>query len=836
MAQQIPGCSFVHDGLCFGFEKNSNSGDKWMVVRGTGCLGMASPNGSSKCQICQRQQSHVDGIMQATMSTHAEPPERMCRTASIDEIKMVPTLAEMKMRQMKCEIEDYKENKFSFGSSSLITVATCTLNQWALDFDGNMERSHKSCLMAKEAGASYRLGPELELSGYGCEDHFLEQDTFAHCWESLVELLERGASDDLVCDFGMPVMYRGVRYNCRVVCYNRKILFVRPKTALADNGNYRESRYFTAYRNTASNNNTNEELLLPNFVQARLKQRTCPFGLAYLQSNDNVSIGCESCEELWTPNATHIDLALRGVEIIGNGSGSHHELRKLDNRLELMVSATRKCGGVYLYSNQRGCDGGRLYYDGGAIIVCNGKVLAQAPQFSVSDVEVITATVDLDDVRSYRASFPSFGIQAAQANQQSEISNDSCVDCPTLQLQHEAFDGAVATKPNDEGLAISSPEEECCLGPACWMWDYLRRSGAAGYLLPLSGGADSSSVCAIVSAMCHLVVEAAPKDPQVAADVRRVCRQSDDWLPSSPQELATNVLHTVFMGTENSSEKTNSRAKRLGQAVGSYHLSVPIDLMVDAVIKVFSLATDRRPQFQVNGGSMAEDLALQNIQARLRMVTAYLFAQLVPWTRSRTGFLLVLGSANVDEGLRGYMTKYDCSSADLNPIGAISKGDLKRMLLWASERYSMPVLSEIAGAPPTAELRPQAKESTEDAEHSQVDEEDMGMSYEELGWFGRLRKISRCGPVSMYRKLLVTWSHLSPNQVAEKVKRFFFYYGINRHKMCTLTPSYHAEGYSPDDNRFDLRQFLYNSKWPRQFRAIDEMVQQQEAAIRDKKE
>ena len=42
------------------------------------------------------------------------------------------------------------------------------------------------------------------------------------------------------------------------------------------------------------------------------------------------------------------------------------------------------------------------------------------------------------------------------------------------------------------------------------------------------------------------------------------------------------------------------------------------------------------------------------------------------WNRSacRNGFLLVLGSANVDEGLRGYLTKYDCSSADINPIGA----------------------------------------------------------------------------------------------------------------------------------------------------------------------
>ncbi len=32
-------------------------------------------------------------------------------------------------------------------------------------------------------------------------------------------------------------------------------------------------------------------------------------------------------------------------------------------------------------------------------------------------------------------------------------------------------------------------------------------------------------------------------------------------------------------------------------------------------------------------------------------------------------FLSVL-AANVDEGLRGYLTKYDCSSADINPIGA----------------------------------------------------------------------------------------------------------------------------------------------------------------------
>ena len=54
---------------------------------------------------------------------------------------------------------------------------------------------------------------------------------------------------------------------------------------------------------------------------------------------------------------------------------------------------------------------------------------------------------------------------------------------------------------------LHTPEEEISLGPACWLWDYLRRSGAAGFLLPLSGGADSASVAAIVGSMCQLALQ-----------------------------------------------------------------------------------------------------------------------------------------------------------------------------------------------------------------------------------------------------------------------------------------------------------------------------------------
>ena len=75
-----------------------------------------------------------------------------------------------------------------------------------------------------------------------------------------------------------------------------------------------------------------------------------------------------------------------------------------------------------------------------------------------------------------------------------------------------------------------------------------------------------------------------------------------------------------------------------------------------------------------------------------------------------------------------------------------------------------------------------------------------------------------------FRKLCIVWGDTPPFEVAEKVKRFFYYYSVNRHKMCTITPAYHAEGYSPDDNRFDLRPFLYNVRWPRQFAIIDRLV------------
>ena len=78
--------------------------------------------------------------------------------------------------------------------------------------------------------------------------------------------------------------------------------------------------------------------------------------------------------------------------------------------------------------------------------------------------------------------------------------------------------------------------------------------------------------------------------------------------------------------------------------------------------------------------------------------------------------------------------------------------------------------------------------------------------------------ICTASPSSLYYLPLCRYS---PVKIAERVKQFFTFYSINRHKSTTLTPSYHAESYSPDDNRFDHRPFLYNVKWPWQFASLD---------------
>ncbi|KAK6030214.1 hypothetical protein OSTOST_03659 [Ostertagia ostertagi] len=689
-----------------------------------------------------------------------------------------------------------------------VRLSVCTVNNWALDFTGNCRRILKTCEDAYNQGARLRLGPELEIPGYGCADHHFEIDTELHSWEILKKIVDKSKDwPSLMIVTGMPVRHRMLLYNCLVALLNGKILLIRPKMALCDDDVYRESRWFVRWTKP-------------------LSTKTVPFGDGILYSADKVSIGFEICEELWSARSRHLELGLRGVDIICNGSGSMHILGRSNYRInQLILGSSYKTGGIYLFSNHRGCDGDRVYYDGSSSIAQNGKLYAQIHQFDIEDTVcnpsyimlfsrlhapfpenvllqcVATAVLDLNETVLYRNKnssnrYEKMHLQASLLPEFTTIPFDGKVtlDQPALRLSEQMTD--------IERLQLD-PVEELCHGPPAWLWHYLRRSKMGGFFLPLSGGQDSSSVAAMVRLMCNKVCGAVKH--------RRLTDGGDDpayylngeRVGEDPAELCHKIFFTCYMASEHSSAETRACADGLAKDINSNHSSMFIDTVVSAALSAFKLAKGFIPSFDSNDSR--EGLALQNLQARIRMVFSYLFAQLSLIKEGRPGSLLVLGSSNVDELLVGYLTKYDCSSADINPIGSVSKVDLRNFLRKVHDEHGMTSLKAVIDSVPTAELRPLVNGAI-----SQTDEDEIGLTYDELSVIGQMRRPRCLGPYATFLALCSIWyPKYSYEEIESKVKNFFWRYRVNRHKATVATPAYYANWYSPDDHRNDHRPFLY---------------------------
>ena len=391
-----------------------------------------------------------------------------------------------------------------------------------MDFEGNHKNIVDSIEEAIRQKAQLRSGPELEICGYGCNDHFYESDTVEHSWDMIADLIYRS---NIMLDVGLPISFKNCLYNCRLVLAHGKILGIRPKITLANDGNYRESRWFTPWKRGVV-----VDFPLPAEIKRITKQTTVPMGDIVLRTSDGITIGFETCEELFTPFASNIYHAVLGTDIILNGSASHHELLKLQKRVEL-ISGASKNGGIYMYSNLLGCDGERVYYDGCPLIMANENLLAQGSQFSLDKVQVVVANIDINATRSYQ------GSRIGRSNQAVDFMGKTPIDVD-FSFDNEDDSWDVFTQITQPiSVHYYKSEEEIRLGPACWLWDYLRRSNATGFFLPLSGGIDSCSVSLIVFSMCSLVHEAVKGgNESVLIDVQRICND-ENYIPLDPREL-----------------------------------------------------------------------------------------------------------------------------------------------------------------------------------------------------------------------------------------------------------------------------------------------------------
>lgn len=133
-------------------------------------------------------------------------------------------------------------------TSLKVRIASCTLNQSAIDFEGNYLRIVESIRRAHKLGCSYRTCQEMEITGHSCDDHFKEMDTIEHSWEVLEKLLrDPTLTKNMIVETTMAVLHRGSIYNCKLLLLNQKVILIRPKLVMADGDVFRETRYFTFF-------------------------------------------------------------------------------------------------------------------------------------------------------------------------------------------------------------------------------------------------------------------------------------------------------------------------------------------------------------------------------------------------------------------------------------------------------------------------------------------------------------------------------------------------------------------------------------------------------------
>jgi len=627
----------------------------------------------------------------------------------------------------------------------LIRVAACTLNQTPLAWDDNRRHIASAIDRARQAGASLLCLPELCITGYGCEDAFLASATHETALEVLLEMLPQ--THGMAVSVGLPIRYNKANYNACCLVVDGEIRGFVAKRALAGDGIHYEPRWFKPWP-------------LGRRTTLTVAGVEYPLGDVHFDIG-GVKIGFEICEDAWVAKRPGLELALEAVDIILNPSASHFAFGKYAVRDRLVLEGSRAFGVSYVYANLLGNEAGRAIYDGDALIATQGQIVARATRFGFSDLELVTAVVDIDNTRSRHSGLSGFNPDLSSENARVRVP----FVLPAVEPDTE-HGGACAW---EQGPHVK--EEEFTRATALALFDYLRKSRSQGFVVSLSGGADSSAVACLVRLMVALGVA----ELTLAGFVARLSHVRGLETASSEGDLVRALLTTVYQSTRNSGETTRTAARELSAALGATHYELDVDTLVQGYSELCERAIGRALDWA------RDDLVLQNIQARVRAPSVWMLANL-------KGALL-LSTSNRSEAAVGYATMDGDTSGGLSPIAGIDKAYLRRWLVWL-ERLGplgvgpIPALSAVNAQAPTAELRPTAA--------GQTDEADL-MPYELLDAIERAAIRDKLMPVDVYRMMRSQFAHYTPDQLVVWVERFFRLWCRNQWKRERYAPSFHVD-------------------------------------------
>jgi len=633
-----------------------------------------------------------------------------------------------------------------FQTMKLIKVGAAVLNQTPLDWKGNRRRIAAAIEQARKEGVSLLCLPELCLSGYGCEDAFHSTNTARMAWQSLLQVLP--ATRGMAVSFGLPVLHQNALFNCACLAANGVIAGFVAKRFLAGDGIHYEPRWFKPW---------------PPGVRsvAVIGGRDYPIGDLSFTCGD-VRVGFEICEDAWVANRPGAALALKGVDFILNPSASHFAFGKLEVRKRFVLEGSRAFGATYVYANLLGNEAGRAIYDGGALIAVGGKLAAAGPRFSFQEVHLTTAVVDLEATRMNQARTASFQPQIAPAD---EGTVPAPFVFPLARLEPPRID----IPDWESGPYVK--EEEFARAEALALFDYLRKTRSNGYVVSLSGGADSAAIACLVHLMAALAVQELGAE-QLAARLPYLPGLTEK---SDLKAITAKLLSTAYQSADNSGSVTREAASAVAQALGACHYQWSIGPVVRDYLDIVESATGTRLNWQDH------DIALQNIQARARSPGIWLLTNLKN--------ALLLATSNRSEAAVGYATMDGDTSGGLSPLAGIDKAWLRKWLRWLEARgpaglFPIPALAAVNRQAPTAELRP--------ATCKQTDEDDL-MPYEVLDVIERAAIRDHRAPSEVLDVLVLQYPTQDRKQLAFWINRFFKLWCRNQWKRERYAPSFHLD-------------------------------------------
>ena len=617
------------------------------------------------------------------------------------------------------------------------------LNQTPLDWDGNTKRIERAIDQARQMDVAVLCLPELCITGYGCEDMFLSPHVWKMSWQALLDIVPQ--TEGMILSLGLPLYVTNGVYNAVCVVADGRIAGFVPKQHLAGDGLHYEPRWFRAW----------PEEMVSDYGRGN---DSWPVGDLLFEC-DGVRFGFEICEDAWGAGRPGNRMAECGVDVILNPSASHFAFGKHEIRRRFVLEGSRSFGVSYVYANLVGNEAGRAVYDGGALIASSTDLIAAGPRFAFHDVDVVAADVDIDLTRTRRA-----GVHAMVADVSDDV-HDRIARIPG----HLKTPAQPLTPPPVEPLPNRITEFTSAIALA--LFDYLRKSRSHGFVVSMSGGADSSATACLVRCMVECGLRSLGRDR-----FHESIGYITDTKPNLTVDQWMGRLFTgVYQATRNSSETTRAAAEGVTRAIGGTWHELNVDAIVESYKAIVQGAIGRELTWDT------DDLALQNIQARTRSPAIWMFANL--------NNALLLSTSNRSEAAVGYATMDGDTSGGLSPIAGIDKAFLRRWLKVMETSGSagcpaIPALKLVNEQQPTAELRPAA--------FHQTDESDL-MPYPLLDEIECLAIRDKLSPREVLDALLKTPQEMSRAKLASCVRRFFQLWCRNQWKRERYAPSFHVD-------------------------------------------